>query len=344
MMPSYEKIHRALLTGLLSNIGFRHEPYEYLGARGLKFFIFPGSGLHKVKPKWIMAAEQVETSKVYARTVARIEPEWIEQCAGHLVKHNYYDPHWAKKSARCMVSERTLLYGLTLQAGRKIPYDHVDPKAAREIFIRSALVDHDYHSNAPFYVANQKLLEEVGMIQHKGRRVDLVEDEQWLYQFYDNKLPPEIVSGVTLDTWRKTAERANPKILFLTKEDLTREQEEDFVNEWDFPDTFPRGSMGTRGNLTIPLQYRFEPGHDEDGVTAIIPVHQLNQLSQAPFDWLVPGLLEEKCIALIKSLPKQIRKHFVPVPQTVKQCLEIEPDFKGTLQEWLGNRLTKIDR
>jgi len=225
---------------------------------------------------------------------------------------------------------------LTLQAGRKIPYDHVDPKAAREIFIRSALVDHDYHSNAQFYVANQKLLEEVGMIQHKGRRVDLVEDEQWLYQFYDNKLPPEIVSGVTLDTWRKSAERANPKILFLTKEDLTREQEENYVNEWDFPDS------KKIGNLSISLQYRFEPGHNEDGVTAIIPVHQLNQVSQAPFDWLVPGLLEEKCIALIKSLPKQIRKHFVPVPQTVKQCLEIEPDFKGTLQEWLGNRLRKL--
>lgn len=333
---SYEKIHRALLPGLLSNIGFRHEQYEYLGARGLKFFIFPGSGLHKLKPKWIMAAEQVETSKVYARNVARIEPEWIEQCAAHLVKHNYYDPHWEKKGARCMVSSRTLLYGLTLQAGRKIPYDHVDDKAAREIFIRSALVDHDYHSNAPFYVANQKLLEEVGMIQHKGRRVDLVEDEQWLYQFYDSKLPPEVVSGVTLDTWRKTAERANPKILFLTKEDLTREQEQDYVNEWDFPDS------KKIGNLTIPLQYRFEPGHNEDGVTAIIPVHQLNQVSQTSFDWLVPGLLEEKCIALIKSLPKNIRKHFVPVPETVKQCLEIEPDFKGALQEWLGNRLKKL--
>jgi ATP-dependent helicase HrpA len=333
---SYEKIHRALLTGLLSNIGFRHESHEYLGARGLKFFIFPGSGLHKLKPKWIMAAEQVETSKVYARNVARIEPEWIEHCAGHLVKHNYYDPHWEKKSARSMVSARTLLYGLTLQAGRKIPYDHVDPKAAREIFIRSALVDHDYHSNAPFYVANQKLLEEVGIIQHKGRRVDLVEDEQWLYQFYDNKLPLEIVSGVTLDTWRKTIERTDPKFLFLTKEDLTREQEEDYVNEWDFPDS------KKVVNLTIPLQYRFEPGHNEDGVTAIIPVHQLNQLSQAAFDWLVPGLLEEKCVALIKSLPKNIRKHFVPVPQTVKQCLEIEPDFKGLLQEWLGNRLRKL--
>lgn len=332
---SYEKVHRALLTGLLSNIGFRHDQYEYLGARGLKFFIFPGSGLHKVKPKWIMAAEQVETSKVYARTVARIEPEWIEGCAPHLVKHNYFDPHWEKKGARCMVSVRTLLYGLTLQSGRKIPYDHVDAKAAREIFIRSALVDYDYHSNAPFYVANQKLLEEVGIIQHKGRRVDLVEDEQWLYEFYNSKLPAEIVSGVALDTWRKTAERVTPKILFLTKEDLTREQE-DVVNEWDYPDS------KKVGNLVFALQYRFEPGHDEDGVTVLIPVHQLNQISQMPFDWLVPGLLEEKCVALIKALPKQIRKHFVPVPETAKRCLEIEPDFKGALQEWLGNRLRKL--
>lgn len=338
---SYEAIHCALLPGLLSNIGFRHEQYEYLGARGLKFFIFPGSGLHKLKPKWIMAAEQVETSKVYARNVARIEPEWIEQCAGHLIKRNFYDPHWEKKSARCMVHERTLLYGLTLQAGRKIPYDHVDPKAAREIFIRSALVDQDYYSNAPFYKANQALLEEVGIIQHKGRRVDLVEDEQWLYSFYDHKLPAEIVSGVTLDTWRKTVERENPKFLFLTKEDLVREQK-NVVNEWDYPDTFPSNRLGNNAKLSIPLQYRFEPGHDEDGVTAIIPVHQLNQLTQTPFDWLVPGLLAEKCVALIKSLPKQLRKHFVPVPETVKQCLEIEPDFKGSIQEWLGYRLRKL--
>ncbi|MDD5277219.1 MAG: ATP-dependent RNA helicase HrpA [Methylovulum sp.] len=334
-LQSYENIHRALLTGLLSNIGFRHEQYEYLGARGLKFFIFPGSGLHKLKPKWIMAAEQVETSKVYARTVARIEPEWIEQCAPHLVKHNYYDPHWEKKAGRSAVYERTLLYGLTLQAGRKIPYERVDAKAARELFIQSALVSHDYHSNAPFYVVNQKLLEEVGMIQHKGRRVDLVEDELWLYSFYDKLLPPEIVNGITLDKWRKTAEKANPKILFLTKEDLTREQDA-VVNDWDYPDS------KKIGNLTIPLQYRFEPGHDEDGVTAVIPVHQLNQVSQTPFDWLVPGMLAEKCAALIKALPKNIRKHFVPVPETVKRCLEIEPDFKGVLQEWLGNRLRKL--
>ncbi|MDD2724810.1 MAG: ATP-dependent RNA helicase HrpA [Methylovulum sp.] len=331
----YENIHRALLTGLLSNIGFRHETHEYLGARGLKFFIFPGSGLHKVKPKWIMAAEQVETSKVYARNVARIEPEWIEACAGHLVKHTHYDPHWEKKAGRSAVYERTMLYGLTLQAGRKIPYERVDAKSARMLFIQSALVSHEYHSNAPFYVANQKLLEEVGMIQHKGRRVDLVEDELWLYSFYDQKLPAEVVNGITLDQWRKTVEKTNPKFLFLTKEDLTREKD-GYVNEWDYPD------HKKIGNLSIALQYRFEPGHDEDGVTAVIPVHQLNQLSPVPFDWLVPGMLEEKCVALIKGLPKNIRKHFVPVPETVKRCLEIEPDFKGTLQEWLGNRLRKL--
>ena len=332
---SYEEIHRALLPGLLSNIGFKHEKYEYLGARNLKFFIFPGSGQHKLRPKWLMAAEQVETSKVYARTVAKIEPEWIEQNAQHLIKRSYYEPHWEKKAGRCAVYERTILYGLTLQTRRKIPYERIEPAAAREMFIRYALVNHEYHSHAPFFKANQKLLEEVGYIQHKGRRVDLIEDEEWLYQFYDKKIPPEVVSGITFDQWRKQAERDNPKLLFLSKEDLTREQDGQ-VNEYDFPDTMEIG------RLTIQLQYRFEPGHDEDGVTAIIPIHQLNQLSTQPFDWLVPGLLQEKLIALIKSLPKQLRKHFVPVPQTVAQCLEIEPETGGSLYEWLGTRLRKL--
>ncbi len=332
---NYEQIHCALLPGLLSNIGFRHEQYEYLGARGLKFFIFPGSGQHKLKPKWIMAAEQVETSKVYARTVARIEPEWIEACAQHLVKRNYYDPHWEKNAGRSGVFERTLLYGLTLQAKRKVPYENVDAKAAREMFIRHGLVNHDYHSNAPFFKANEKLLEEVGYIQHKGRRVDLIEDEEWLYQFYDNKLPAEVTSGIKLDQWRKQVEREKPKFLFLTKQDLTRE-EDGMINDWDFPD------HKKIGDLNIELHYRFEPGHDEDGVTAIIPLHQLNQIRPMPFDWLVPGMLEEKVAALLKALPKHLRKHFVPVPQTAKQCLEIEPDFKGSLFEWLSGRLRKL--
>ena len=332
---NYQQIHCALLPGLLSNIGFRHEQYEYLGARGLKFFIFPGSGQHKLRPKWIMAAEQVETSKVYGRIVARIEPEWVEACAQHLVKRNYYDPHWEKNAARSAVYERTLLYGLTLQAKRKVPYENVDAQAARVLFIQHALVEQDYHTNAPFFRANQALLEEVGYIQHKGRRVDLIEDEQWLFQFYDQKLPQSVVNGITLDKWRKQHEREQPKILFLTREDLTREQETG-INDWDFPDT------KKLGNLSIALHYRFEPGHDEDGVTAIVPVHQLNQIRSPAFDWLVPGLLEEKITALIKALPKHLRKHFVPVPQTAQAVLEVEPDFKGSLFEWLSKRLRQL--
>ncbi|MCK5829552.1 MAG: ATP-dependent RNA helicase HrpA [Methylococcales bacterium] len=331
----YEAVHCALLPGLLSNIGFRHEQYEYVGARNLKFFIFPGSGQHKAKPKWIMAAEQVETSKVYARTVAKIEPQWIEQCAKHLVKSSYYEPHWEKKAGRSAVYERVLLYGLTIQPKRKVPYERVDAKAAREIFIRCGLVAQDYHTNAPFFKANTKLLEEVGYIQHKGRRVDLIEDEEWLYQFYETKLPEEVVNGITLDKWRKTVEKETPKFLFLTKEDLTRHDEE-HISDWDYPD------HKKVGNLSIELQYRFEPGHDEDGVTAIIPVHQLNQIYTESFEWLVPGLLEEKVIALIKALPKQLRKYFVPVPQTAKSCLEIEPNFKGSLYEWISMRLRKL--
>lgn len=331
----YEAIHSALIPGLLSNIGFRHEQYEYVGGRNLKFFIFPGSGQHKAKPKWIVAAEQVETSKVYARTVAKIEPQWIELCASHLVKSSYYEPHWEKKAGRSIIYERVMLYGLTIHPKRKLPYEQVNPKAAREIFIRCGLVAHDYHTNAPFFKANKSLLEEVGYIQHKGRRVDLIEDEEWLYQFYDKKLPEEIVNGITLDKWRKTVEKETPKFLYLTKKDLTRQDNAE-ISDRDYPE------QKKIGNLSIELQYRFEPGHDEDGVTAIIPVHQLNQISSQPFEWLVPGLLEEKVIALIKSLPKQLRKHFVPVPQTAKACLEIEPEFKGSLYEWIAKRLRQL--
>ncbi len=332
---SYEVIHQALLPGLLSNIGFRHEQYEYLGARNLKFYIFPGSGQYKLKPKWIMAAEQVETSKVYGRIVAKIEPQWIERCAEHLIKKNHYDPHWEKKAARGAIYERTLLYGITLQSKRKIPYEQVDPKAARQMFIRHALVEHDYHTRAPFFRANEALLEEVGYIQHKGRRVDLIEDEEWLYEFYNQKIPDTVVNGITFEQWRKKAERDHPKLLFLSKEDLTRE-EEGHINSWEYPDE------KKIGRLTLALQYRFDLGHEEDGVTVIVPVHQLNQLTEQPFEWLVPGLLAEKLTALIKGLPKSLRKHFVPVPNMVERCLEVEPDGKGSLYEWLAMRLRKL--
>ncbi|MBT4145989.1 MAG: DUF3418 domain-containing protein, partial [Gammaproteobacteria bacterium] len=225
--------------------------------------------------------------------------------------------------------------GITLQSRRKIPYEHVDAKAARQMFIRHALVEHDYQTRAPFFKENEKLLEEVGYIQHKGRRVDLIEDEEWLYDFYDQKLPETVVNGITFDQWRKTAEHEQPRLLFLTKEDLTR-QDEGHISSWEYPDE------KIIGRLTLPLQYRFEIGHEEDGVTVIIPVHQLNQLTEPPFEWLVPGLLKEKLIALVKGLPKQLRKHFVPVPNTVERCLEVEPDGKGSLYEWLALRLRKL--
>ncbi|MEY4768080.1 MAG: ATP-dependent helicase hrpA, partial [Pseudomonadota bacterium] len=332
---NYEAIHRAILPGLLSNIGFKQDQHEYLGTYGLKFFIFPGSGLFKSKPKWIMAAEQIETSKVYARYVAKIEPEWVEYCAAHLIKSQYSEPHWEKNSGRSMINERTLLYGLTLQSERKIPHERIDPKAAREIFIRCGLVAQDYHTSAAFFRANQQLLEEVGYIQHKHRRIDLMTDEEGIYQFYHQRLPETVVNSITLDQWRKKAERQNPKILFLTQADLTRETQA-HTQEWNFPDE------KKIGRLTLALSYHFDPADDEDGVTVIVPIHQLNQLSTSIFEWLVPGLLEEKIIHLLKLLPKSRRKLFVPIPQTVKACLEIEPDFKGCLYEWLSQRLRKL--
>ena len=332
---SYQDIHQALLTGLLSNIGFKHEQYEYLGARNHKFFIFPGSGQYKLRPKWIVAAEHVETSKVYARNVARIEPEWIEANAQHLIKRTHYEPHWEKKSGRCAIFERTALYGLTLQTKRKIPYEHIDPESARVMFIRFGLVYQEYQTSALFFRENQRLLEELDYIQHKGRRVDLIEGEEWLFDFYDQKIAASVVNGVTFEKWRKTAEKAQPKLLFLIKEDISREQDLT-VNDQEFPDEI------VVGHSRIKLQYKFEPGDPDDGVTAQLSIQQLNQLVSEPFEWLVPGLRYEKLCALMKALPKQWRKKFVPVPQTIDRCLEIEPDYQGNMRQWLSDRLRRL--
>jgi len=331
----YQDIHQALLTGLLSNIGFKHEQYEYLGARNHKFFIFPGSGQHKVRPKWIVAAEHVETSKVYARNVAKVEPEWIEESAQHLIKRSYYEPHWEKKAGRCAIFERTALYGLTLRTKRKIPYEHVDPEAARAMFIRFGLVYQEYQTTAAFFKANQVLLEELDYIQHKGRRVDLIEGEEWLYNFYDNKVASSVVNGVTFEKWRKTAEKKQPRLLFLSKDKITRDQQLT-IDELVFPDDL------VVGKTRIKLQYKFDPGSSEDGVTAQLPIQQLNQLVKEPFEGLVPGLRHEKLCALIKGLPILGRQKFVPVPQMVDRCLEIEPDCQTNICQWLSDRLRRL--
>ena len=330
----YSEVHRALLAGLLSNVGFKQEQNEYIGARGLKHFIHPGSFQFKSKPKWIVCAEQVETTKVYARTVAKIEPEWIEQVGAHLINQQHYDPHWERKSARVAVHERTSLFGLVIQSGRKIPYERVNPKEAREIFIRSALVQMDYDSKAPFFLNNLKLLEEAEYLQQKGRRVDLLVDEEWLYRYFDERIPAEVVNGVTFERWRKTAERHNPDLLALSRADITR-KEDASLDAGNFPDTFKVGP------LAFSLQYRFEPGHEEDGVTAIIPLHLLNQLDPEPFRWLVPGLLREKIVALVKALPKTWRIHFVPVPEHADRVLPMLDIGRGSLFVQIGSALKK---
>jgi ATP-dependent helicase HrpA len=337
MVPSeYGEIHKPLLTGLLSNVSFKQEGSEYLGARGLKCQIWPGSSLFKVRPKWIMSAEQVETTKVFARTVAKIEPEWVEQCGAHLVKRTYHDPHWEKKAARAGILEKVTLFSLTISNGRRVPLENIDPKMAREIFIRSALVEMEYDSKAPFFTHNRELLAAADYLQQKGRRVDLVADEEWIYQFYDERIPKEVVSGVSFEVWRKVAEKANPKLLRMTREDITRKEEEGLDTK-NFPDELKIGALRLR------LEYRFEPGHEDDGVSAIIPLHLLNSLPAEPFAWLVPGLLREKVLALIKNLPKPTRKHFVPAPDYTDKVLP-QLDFGiGKLTQQISAALRRIE-
>jgi len=337
MAPSeYGEIHRPLLTGLLSHVSFKQEGSEYLGARGLKCQIWPGSSLFKARPKWIMSAEQVETTKVFARTVAKIEPEWVEKCGAHLVKKTYHDPHWEKKAARAGVLEKVTLFSLTITNGRRVPLENIDPKQARDLFIRHALVEMEYDSKAPFFIHNRELLAAADYLQQKGRRVDLVADEEWIYQFYDSRIPEEVVSGVSFEVWRKKAEKANPNLLKMTREDITRKEEEGLDSQ-NFPDELKIG------NIRIPLEYRFEPGHEDDGVTAIIPLHLLNQLPPEPFAWLVPGLLREKLVALIKNLPKQTRKHFVPAPDYADKVLP-QLDFgQGKLTQQISAALRRIE-
>jgi len=331
----YGEIHRPLLTGLLSNVSFRQEGSEYLGARGMKCQIWPGSVLFKPRPKWIMSAEQVETTKVYARNVARIEPEWIEGCGAHIIKRHHYEPHWEKKAGRAAILERLTLFNLTILTGRRVPLESIDPAMARDLFIRHALVQMEYDSKAPFFLHNRTLLEEAEYLQQKGRRVDLVADEEWIHRFYDERIPPDVVSGVTFENWREQAEKETPRLLFMTQEEITR-KEDAALHDENFPDEL------VLGDLRLRLEYRFEPGHDDDGVTAIVPLHLLNQLPSEPFAWLVPGLFREKLIALIRNLPKATRKYFVPAPDFADRCLPLLDYRHSRLPQALSAALNKL--
>lgn len=330
----YDEIHRALLAGLLGNIGFKAEfkaeaDGEYLGARGVRFSIFPGSVLRKAKPKWVVAAELAETARLYARGVARIDPSWIEKVAGGLCRTHYFDPHWEKKTAQVSAFERVTLYGLTVVPRRRVYYGAINPTEAREIFIRSALVAGEYVTHAPFFSHNRELIASIAALEHKTRRPDVLVDEQQIYAFYDAVIPQGISNGAAFEKWRRQAERDNQRLLYLTRDYLMRHAA-DSVTEDRFPDSMVAGGM------RLPLAYRFEPGHVLDGVTLTLPLPLLNQLNAAQFDRLVPGLIREKLSWYLKALPKQIRRHVVPVPEFVTRFLEAQdkgPEGPGQLRQ-----------
>jgi len=309
---TYANLHQALLPGLLGNLGMLAEDGEYLGTRETRFRIFPGSGVRKT-PKWLMAAEIVETRRVYARGVARVEPEWIEHAGRHLLRISYSDPHWAKRPAHVAASMRATLHGLPVVNGRKVHYGPIDPVLSRELFIRGALVNGDYDSRAPFFVHNRRLLEEIDDLAHRARDARMQVDEHKLYAFFDGLVPAGIHNGAAFERWRRDIEKANPRALFLERDSLV-------AGKSDRAQAFPPHL--DLGGMRFDLAYRFDPGTEDDGVTLVIPLAALNQVDAARADWLVPGLLEEKIAALIKALPQSVRRAFVPVPEFARSAAE----------------------
>ena len=306
---TYENLHTALLTGLLGNVGFKaDDDPQYLGARGIKFYIWPGSTLLKKAGKWIMAAELVDTTRLYARSVAQIQPEWLERVAPHLLKKSYGEPRWEKRTAQVSASERATLYGLVVYSQRRINFGLINPTEAREIFIRDALVAGEFDTRAPFLAHNQKLIREIENLEHKSRRLDVLVDDELIAAFYDKVLPADICNGIAFEKWHKEITREQPTLLFLNRDDLMRHEAAGITT-----DLFPKLMPGI--GIEMTLSYHFEPGTPRDGVTLAVPLFALNQLSSARCDWLVPGMLKEKVHLLLKSLPQKMRRHCVPLPQ-----------------------------
>ncbi len=331
---SYDQIHRSLLTGLLANIGFKNEAKEFTGARNKKFNVFPASVLFKSPPKWIMAAEIVETSRVYARFNAKIDVGWIEEKAKHLLKYSYSNPHWEKRRSHVVALEQSTLYGLIIHADKKVNYGRINPAEAKEIFIRSALIAGDLESKAKFYLHNQQIVKELEKLEAKSRRRDIIVDDNVLYDFYELHLPDNVFSGQTLDKWlRHYPDKAN--LLFLSSEDLMSD-DATLVSETLFPDTLEMN--GSR----FPLEYHFDPRNHCDGITLITPAAGPGSINPQRCEWLVPGLLQEKVVALIKSLPKQLRKNFVPAPNFAEACLQALESSDIALCTALASQLKKM--
>ncbi|NUR92112.1 MAG: ATP-dependent RNA helicase HrpA, partial [Nonomuraea sp.] len=319
------QVHVSLLVGLLSHIGVkdvmdkqrasdgRRPMQEYIGARNARFAIFPGSALAKKQPQWVMSAELVETSRLWARVNAKIEPDWVEPLAQHLVKRTYSEPHWEKNQGAVIALEKVTLYGVPLVVGRKVNYGRIDPDLSRELFIRHALVEGDWDTHHRFLKDNRKLLEEVEELENRARRRDILVDDEALYDFYDQRVPADVVSARHFDSWWKQARQEQPELLTFSPEMLVNEGAD--ISARDYPDTWKQ--LGQRMKLT----YQFEPGANADGVTVHVPLQVLNQVNSDGFDWQIPGLREDLITALIRSLPKHLRRNFVPAPNYAKQVL-----------------------
>ena len=310
---SYEQLHLSMLSGLLGNIGCKLETDgasgEYLGARSIKFYPHPGAHLVKKPGRWIVAAELVETTRLFGRGIAAIEPQWLEQVGGHLLKKQLLDPHWEKKAAEVNALERATLYGIVIYSGRRVNYGRVDLPGAREIFIREALVGGNWDTKLPFLAANQKLIQQVEDLEHKARRQDVLVDEELIYAFYDQQLPADVCSGFSFEAWYRDEVKKQPKLLLLTMEELMRHEAAGITTQ-SFPKTL------RLGGVDCAATYLHEPGDAKDGLTVTVPLFVLNQVNEERCEWLVPGMLKGKVQALIKTLHQRRRSRLVPLPDT----------------------------
>ncbi|MFJ8635172.1 ATP-dependent RNA helicase HrpA [Streptomyces sp. NPDC093568] len=334
-----DRVHVSLLAGLLSHIGMKDvkegAKNEYLGARNAKFAVFPGSALFKKPPRFVMSAELVETSRLWARVNAKIEPEWVEPLAEHLLKRTYSEPHWEKDQAAVMAYEKVTLYGVPIIAQRKVNYGRIDPEVSRELFIRNALVEGDWRTHHKFFADNRRLLSEVEELEHRARRRDIVVDDETLFDFYDQRVPEHVVSGAHFDSWWKRKRHEEPEFLDFEREMLIRESAE-AVTKADYPDTWRQGQLKFR------VTYQFEPGADADGVTVHIPLQVLNQVTDEGFDWQIPGLREELVTELIRSLPKPIRRNYVPAPNFAKRFLDTAVPLREPLTVTMARELKRM--
>jgi len=316
-----DDVHVALLSGLLSHMGLKDgDGREYQGARGARFSLWPGSALAKRRPTWVMVGELVETSRLWGRDVARVDPKWAEPLAEHLVKRTYSEPRWEPKRGAVVATERVTLYGLPIVAGRTVAYGRIDPELSRELFIRRALVEGEWETRHPFFAANQKLVEEVGRLEERARRRDILVSDEVLYEFFDARIPEDVVSGAHFDRWWRDARRRDPELLSYTRELLVSPDARDAITPGGRPTGWRQGA------LELKLSYRFEPGSATDGVTVHVPLRVLPQLRPDGFEWLVPAFRLELVTTLMRGLPKDLRKRLVPVPDVAARVLEaLEP-------------------